>query len=151
MLSPAADPMNVSLVFVDGDTDALHRSDDWPVTVPLTKLRRYLRITNAFNARKAAACDSEEVRAGAAPPPPTRSDIRSTLGTARQWDLSLSALVMLFSARVELGRFHPPSGPKPQHHVDGEHDDARHERDLRGRKAWLEAEDQESDDRNSEY
>lgn len=55
MLSPAADFMTGSLVFVDGGTDALFRSDDWPVTVPLTKLRRYLRITKEFNARKAAA------------------------------------------------------------------------------------------------
>ncbi|MDO7883716.1 SDR family oxidoreductase [Salinibacterium soli] len=53
MLSPAADFMTGSHVFVDGGTDALYRSDDWPVTVPLTKLRRYLRITREFN--KAAA------------------------------------------------------------------------------------------------
>lgn len=55
MLSPAADFMTGSHVFIDGGTDALYRSDDWPATVPLTKLRRYLRITKEFNAAAARA------------------------------------------------------------------------------------------------
>jgi len=42
-------------VFVDGGTDALYRSDDWPVAVPLRKISRYLKVTKAFNAAKAAA------------------------------------------------------------------------------------------------
>lgn len=52
MLSPAASFMAGSIVFVDGGTDALFRSDDWPKTVPLTGLRRYLKITKEFNAAK---------------------------------------------------------------------------------------------------
>ena len=53
MLSPAADFMAGALVFVDGGTDALFRSEDWPKAVPLRGLRRYLKIMKAFNAAKA--------------------------------------------------------------------------------------------------
>lgn len=53
MLSDAADFMAGSIVFVDGGTDALFRSDDWPKPVPLSGLRRYLRIMKEFNAAKA--------------------------------------------------------------------------------------------------
>lgn len=53
MLSEATDFMAGSLVFVDGGTDALFRSDDWPKPVPLSGLRRYLRIMKRFNAAKA--------------------------------------------------------------------------------------------------
>lgn len=55
MLSPAADFMAGSVVFVDGGTDAYFRSDDWPRGVPLRGLQRYLRLTKQFAARKAAA------------------------------------------------------------------------------------------------
>ncbi len=54
MLSPAADFMVGSLVFVDGGTDALFRSDDWPRPVPLRSLRRYLRIVKEFAAPRTA-------------------------------------------------------------------------------------------------
>lgn len=52
MLSPAADFMAGSVVFVDGGTDAYFRSDDWPTAVPLTGLRRYLRLMKEFAARR---------------------------------------------------------------------------------------------------
>ena len=55
MLSPAADFMTGSLVFVDGGTDAYFRSEDWPVAVPLSGLRRYLALSKSFAAKKAAA------------------------------------------------------------------------------------------------
>ena len=52
MLSPAADFMTGSIVFVDGGTDAYFRSDDWPKPVPLAGLSRYLRLTKQFAAKK---------------------------------------------------------------------------------------------------
>lgn len=52
MLSPAADFLTGSLVFVDGGTDAYFRSDDWPRAVPLKGLQRYLRLTKEFAAKK---------------------------------------------------------------------------------------------------
>lgn len=55
MLSPAAKFMVGTTVFVDGGTDALYRSDDWPVAVPLRKISRYLKVTKAFNAANTAA------------------------------------------------------------------------------------------------
>jgi len=55
MLSPAADFMTGSMVFVDGGTDAYFRSDDWPRAVPLRGLRRYLRLTKEFAAKKKGA------------------------------------------------------------------------------------------------
>lgn len=54
MLSPANRFMVGATVFVDGGTDALYRSDDWPVAVPLRRLGAYLRTTRTFNAAKAA-------------------------------------------------------------------------------------------------
>lgn len=42
MLGPAADFLCGSVVFVDGGSDAWFRADDWPRTVPLRGLRRYL-------------------------------------------------------------------------------------------------------------
>lgn len=55
MLGDAADFMAGSVVFVDGGTDAYFRSDDWPTAVPLTGLRRYLRLGKEFAARRAAS------------------------------------------------------------------------------------------------
>lgn len=55
MLSPAANFMVGSQIFVDGGSDALYRSDDWPVAVPLRKLARYLGINKRFNAAARAA------------------------------------------------------------------------------------------------
>jgi len=52
MLSPAADFMTGSIVFVDGGTDAYFRSDDWPRPVPLSGLSRYLRLSKQFAAKK---------------------------------------------------------------------------------------------------
>ena len=54
MLSPAADFMVGSLVFVDGGTDALFRADDWPRPVSVSGMRRYLARMKAFAAAKAA-------------------------------------------------------------------------------------------------
>lgn len=55
MLGDAADFMAGSVVFVDGGTDAYFRSDDWPTAVPLTGLRRYLRLGKEFAARRATS------------------------------------------------------------------------------------------------
>ncbi len=43
MLGPAANSSCGSVVFVDGGSDAWFRADDWPRTVPLRAVRRYLR------------------------------------------------------------------------------------------------------------
>jgi len=55
MLGDAADFMAGSVVVVDGGTDAYFRSDDWPTAVPLTGLRRYLRLGKEFAARRATS------------------------------------------------------------------------------------------------
>lgn len=51
MLSPAANFMAGSVVFVDGGTDAYFRSDDWPRSVPLGQLSRYLKLMKHFASR----------------------------------------------------------------------------------------------------
>jgi NAD(P)-dependent dehydrogenase (short-subunit alcohol dehydrogenase family) len=51
MLSPAADFLCGSVIFVDGGTDAYFRSDDWPRAVPLSGLRRYMRLSKEFASR----------------------------------------------------------------------------------------------------
>jgi len=51
MLSPAADFLCGSVIFVDGGTDGYFRSDDWPRAVPLSGLRRYMRLSNEFASR----------------------------------------------------------------------------------------------------
>jgi NAD(P)-dependent dehydrogenase (short-subunit alcohol dehydrogenase family) len=43
MLGPAARFLCGSVIFVDGGSDAWFRADDWPRTVPLRGLRRYLK------------------------------------------------------------------------------------------------------------
>jgi NAD(P)-dependent dehydrogenase (short-subunit alcohol dehydrogenase family) len=48
MLSPAADFMCGSVVFVDGGSDAYFRADDWPRGVPLRRVAGYLRRMRAF-------------------------------------------------------------------------------------------------------
>ena len=52
MLSPAADFLVGSVVFVDGGTDAYFRADDWPRCVPLTGVLRYLQRTRAWAKRQ---------------------------------------------------------------------------------------------------
>lgn len=52
MFSEANRFMVGATVFVDGGTDALYRSDDWPTAVPLRRLARYLRVTKEFNAAR---------------------------------------------------------------------------------------------------
>ncbi|MCF6390260.1 SDR family oxidoreductase [Mycobacterium sp. MBM] len=42
MLSDSADFLCGSVIFVDGGTDAFFRTDDWPASVPLRALPRYL-------------------------------------------------------------------------------------------------------------
>lgn len=47
MLGPAATFLCGSVIFVDGGSDAWFRADDWPRTVPLRALRRYLKRMKA--------------------------------------------------------------------------------------------------------
>ncbi|HXS86085.1 MAG TPA: SDR family oxidoreductase [Mycobacterium sp.] len=47
MLSPAADFLCGSIVFVDGGTDAHFRTDDWPRPVPARRLVTYLKRFSA--------------------------------------------------------------------------------------------------------
>jgi NAD(P)-dependent dehydrogenase (short-subunit alcohol dehydrogenase family) len=51
MLSAAADFLVGTVVFVDGGTDAYFRADEWPRSVPLTGLPRYLVRTRAWKKR----------------------------------------------------------------------------------------------------
>lgn len=44
MLSPAANYMVGSVIFIDGGTDAFFRSDDWPAAVPVLGVPAYLRL-----------------------------------------------------------------------------------------------------------
>ncbi|AEF37617.1 short-chain type dehydrogenase/reductase [Mycolicibacter sinensis] len=48
MLSDAADFLCGSVIFVDGGSDAYFRSDDWPRSVGLSRLPRYLMRFRAF-------------------------------------------------------------------------------------------------------
>ncbi len=48
MLSPAADFLCGSIVFVDGGSDAYFRADDWPQPVPVWRVLSYLRRTRQF-------------------------------------------------------------------------------------------------------
>jgi NAD(P)-dependent dehydrogenase (short-subunit alcohol dehydrogenase family) len=50
MLSPAADFLCGSVVYVDGGTDAYFRSDDWPASSSLLTIPRWLRRSKAFRA-----------------------------------------------------------------------------------------------------
>jgi len=52
LLGPASSFMAGTVLFVDGGTDAYFRSDEWPRQVPLTGLRRYLRLSKEWAARK---------------------------------------------------------------------------------------------------
>lgn len=47
MLGPSAKFLCGSVIFVDGGSDAWFRADDWPRTVPLWALRRYLKRMKA--------------------------------------------------------------------------------------------------------
>lgn len=48
MLSPAADFLCGSIVFVDGGSDAYFRADDWPRPVPAWRVLSYLKRTKDF-------------------------------------------------------------------------------------------------------
>lgn len=48
MLSPAADFLCGSIVFVDGGSDAYFRADDWPRPVPAWRVLSYLKRTKEF-------------------------------------------------------------------------------------------------------
>ena len=48
MLSPAADFLCGSVVFVDGGSDAYFRADDWPRPVPAWRVLSYLKRTKEF-------------------------------------------------------------------------------------------------------
>lgn len=49
MLSDSADFLCGSVIFVDGGSDAYFRADDWPRSVPLSKLPRYLLRFRSFS------------------------------------------------------------------------------------------------------
>ena len=48
MLSDAADFLCGSVIFVDGGSDAYFRADDWPRSVPVRRIPRYLLAMRAF-------------------------------------------------------------------------------------------------------
>jgi NAD(P)-dependent dehydrogenase (short-subunit alcohol dehydrogenase family) len=52
MLSPAAEFLVGSVVFVDGGTDAYFRADDWPRTIPLSGAPAYFKRMRAWAARR---------------------------------------------------------------------------------------------------
>jgi len=52
LLGPASGFMAGTVLFVDGGTDAYFRSDDWPKQVPLSGLRRYIRLGREYAAKK---------------------------------------------------------------------------------------------------
>jgi NAD(P)-dependent dehydrogenase (short-subunit alcohol dehydrogenase family) len=49
MLSPAADFLCGSVIFVDGGSDAYFRADDWPRSVPGRRLLSYLRRMRSYS------------------------------------------------------------------------------------------------------
>ena len=51
MLSPAADFLCGSVVFVDGGSDAWFRADDWPRPVPATRTLGYFLRMKRFRQR----------------------------------------------------------------------------------------------------
>lgn len=51
MLSPAADFLCGSVVFVDGGSDAWFRADDWPKPLPMTRTLGYFRRMKQFRQR----------------------------------------------------------------------------------------------------
>jgi NAD(P)-dependent dehydrogenase (short-subunit alcohol dehydrogenase family) len=55
MLSPSADFLVGSVVFVDGGTDAYFRADDWPTTVPPSGVLGYIKGMRAWAKRKQRA------------------------------------------------------------------------------------------------
>ncbi|MEU1982170.1 SDR family oxidoreductase [Nocardia sp. NPDC019395] len=54
MLSPSAEFLCGSVLFVDGGTDAYFRPDDWPRAVPLRRVVGYLRRFRGFAATRAS-------------------------------------------------------------------------------------------------
>ncbi|GGL35539.1 SDR family oxidoreductase [Nocardia jinanensis] len=54
MLSPSAEFLCGSVLFVDGGTDAYFRPDDWPRAVPLHRIAGYLRKFRGFSATRRA-------------------------------------------------------------------------------------------------
>ncbi|MGW0181119.1 SDR family oxidoreductase [Nocardia sp. NPDC003345] len=54
MLSPSAEFLCGSVIFVDGGTDAYFRPDDWPRAVPLRRVVGYLRRFRGFTPPRAA-------------------------------------------------------------------------------------------------
>jgi hypothetical protein len=50
MLSPAADFLCGSVVYVDGGTDAYFRADAWPASASVLTIPRWLRRAKAFAA-----------------------------------------------------------------------------------------------------
>lgn len=52
MLSPAADFLCGSVIFLDGGSDAYFRTDDWPVSTGPVGVLRYLLRAKAWRARR---------------------------------------------------------------------------------------------------
>ena len=52
MLSESADFLVGSIIFIDGGSDAYYRADDWPRSVPLLGVPRYLLRMRAWKRRK---------------------------------------------------------------------------------------------------
>jgi NAD(P)-dependent dehydrogenase (short-subunit alcohol dehydrogenase family) len=52
MLSPAANFLCGSVIFLDGGTDAYFRADDWPQPLPADEMPRYIQKMQEFSAAK---------------------------------------------------------------------------------------------------
>ncbi|MFE2617128.1 hypothetical protein ACFXA2_26385, partial [Micromonospora chalcea] len=63
MLSPAADFLCGSVIFLDGGSDAYFRTDDWPVSTGPAGVLRYMRRAKAWRRGSSAQPSAKGSRA----------------------------------------------------------------------------------------